>query len=101
MYREVARWLRQASDQAVKTRSSRTKLGRLVAYSFDADDQTEVAAINRYGRNTPIQGTSSEITKRAMVLLNERLSGTSARLINRIHDALIVEVDETEAEQLA
>ncbi|MEW6735319.1 MAG: DNA polymerase, partial [Acidobacteriota bacterium] len=53
-YREVARWLRQAGDQAVKTRSSRTKLGRLVAYSFDADDQTEVAAINRYGRNTPI-----------------------------------------------
>ncbi|MEW6737733.1 MAG: DNA polymerase, partial [Acidobacteriota bacterium] len=100
-YREVARWLRQAGDQAVRARSSRTKLGRLIAYSFDKDDQTEVAAINRYGRNTPIQGTSSEITKRAMVLLNERLSATSARLINSIHDELIVEVDEDEAEQLA
>ncbi|MEW6735247.1 MAG: DNA polymerase [Acidobacteriota bacterium] len=100
-YREVARWLHQAGDQAVKTRSSRTKLGRLVAYSFDVDDQTEVAAINRYGRNTPIQGTSSEITKRAMVLLSERLAGISARLINSIHDELIVEVDDDEAEKIA
>ncbi|MEW6737720.1 MAG: DNA polymerase [Acidobacteriota bacterium] len=43
----------------------------------------------------------NEITKRAMVLLSERLSGTSARLINSIHDELIVEVDDDEAEQIA
>jgi DNA polymerase I len=100
-YRGVAKGLRSAGDQAVSTGQSRTRLGRLMVFDFDKTNQSEVAAIVRLGKNTPIQGTSADITKRAMMLLNQKLAGTSARLINNIHDELVVEVSADEAEAVA
>ena len=55
----------------------------------------------RNGKNAPIQGTSADILKRALRLLNDELRGTSARIVNIIHDEIVVEVDEAEAPGVA
>ncbi len=55
----------------------------------------------RVALNMPIQGTAADIIKLAMVHVHRRLKaeGLQARLILQVHDELIVECPEAEAEQ--
>jgi class 3 adenylate cyclase len=46
-------------------------------------------------------GTSADILKRALRLLSDELRTTSAKIVNIIHDEIVVEVDEGEAEAVA
>jgi DNA polymerase I-like protein with 3'-5' exonuclease and polymerase domains len=55
----------------------------------------------RNGKNTPIQGTSADILKRALKLLKEELSETNAKVVNIIHDEIVVEADADEADAVA
>jgi DNA polymerase-1 len=55
----------------------------------------------RNGKNTPIQGTSADILKRALRLLSDELRPTSAKIVNIIHDEIVVETDADEAEEIA
>ena len=61
------------------------------------------SAAERMALNTPIQGTAADIIKLAMLRVEEALarSGLEAKLILQIHDELIVECPEAEAEQVA
>jgi DNA polymerase-1 len=90
-YPGVERWLREAGERAVREREARTRSGRLVRFEFDDTDRSQVAAIVRYGKNVPVQGSSADITKRAMILLDEALVGMDAKLVNTVHDELVVE----------
>jgi DNA polymerase-1 len=78
-----------------------TKLGRIIYFNFDRNNPAEVGAIQRYGKNGPIQGTSSEITKLAMVMLQRPLEESSAKLVNSIHDELVVEADDDKVSPFA
>jgi len=55
----------------------------------------------RMAMNTPIQGTSADIIKIAMVKVSQRLKdeGLKAKLILQVHDELIVEAPEEEAQR--
>lgn len=97
-YRGVERWLRDAGEHAIRDRESRTRSGRLVRYEFDESDRSQTAGIARLGKNVPIQGTSADITKLAMVELDRSLHGTDAFIVNTIHDELVVECDESIAD---
>jgi DNA polymerase-1 len=55
----------------------------------------------RNGKNTPIQGTSADILKRALRLLKEELSDTNAKIVNIIHDEIVVEAEADEAPVVA
>lgn len=57
----------------------------------------------RVARNMPIQGAAADIIKLAMVHVEQRLQKEklAARLILQVHDELIVEAPEAEAEQAA
>ncbi len=56
----------------------------------------------RVALNMPIQGTAADIIKLAMVHVSRRLKaeGLAAKLIMQVHDELIVECPEGEAEQV-
>lgn len=60
--------------------------------------------LSRIAKNMPIQGTSADMTKLAMVRVHERLldetKGT-AGLVNTVHDELVVECDEADGERVA
>lgn len=55
----------------------------------------------RVARNMPIQGTAADIIKLAMIRVHERLrrENVAARLILQVHDELIVEAEERDAER--
>ncbi len=100
-YRKLDSYLRESANRAVSEKQARTGSGRLVRFNFDAADRQQISMTQRNGKNAPIQGTSADILKRALRLLNDELRDSSARIVNIIHDEIVVEVDEAEAETIA
>ncbi len=100
-YRKLDSYLRESANRAVSEKQARTGSGRLVRFNFDATDRQQISMTQRNGKNAPIQGTSADILKRALRLLNDELRDSSARIVNIIHDEIVVEVDEAEAETIA
>ncbi len=100
-YRGLDRWLREAGQKVVRERLARTASGRMMRFRFDENDGGQVASARRNGMNMPIQGTSADILKRSLRLLHDSIEGTSARLVNIVHDEIIVEVEAAEADSAA
>jgi DNA polymerase-1 len=93
--------LKESANRAVDEKQARTASGRLVKFNYDPADRQQVSMTQRNGKNAPIQGTSADILKRALRLLNDELRGSSAKIVNIIHDEIVVEADEGEAETVA
>lgn len=87
----VNQYIRDTRRQAIVDRECRTGSGRLMRLRFDDDHGGDVAGAQRLGVNMPIQGTSADILKRALRLLHDSIRGTSARLVNIVHDEIVVE----------
>jgi DNA polymerase-1 len=68
---------------------------------FDGGDRQQVSAARRNGVNMPIQGTSADILKRSLRLLHDGLRGTSGKLVNIVHDEIVVECEASEAQEIA
>lgn len=51
--------------------------------------------------NSPIQGTSADMMKRAMVRVDDALNGYDARILLQVHDELVVECKEEQAQEVA
>ncbi|HSE17887.1 MAG TPA: DNA polymerase [Pyrinomonadaceae bacterium] len=100
-YRQLDTYLRDAADRAVRERQARTASGRLVRFRYDENDRQQISMTQRNGKNTPIQGTSADILKRALKLLKEELRETNAKVVNIIHDEIVVEADADEAPDVA
>jgi DNA polymerase I len=95
-------WLREAANKAVRERTApRTVAGRLFRFNFDPEDRQAASLAQRNGKNSPIQGSSADIIKRALRLLHDRLRGTTARVVNVVHDEIVVEADAAEAAAVA
>src|SRR5215510_9457765 len=100
-YRKLDAYLRESANRAVSEKQARTGSGRVVRFNYDPSDRQQVSMTQRNGKNAPIQGTSADILKRALRLLNDELRDTSANIVNIIHDEIVVEVDEDEAPTVA
>ena len=98
-YAALDSYLRDSGRRVITERMARTGSNRLLRLRFDENDRGSVAAAKRYGINMPIQGTSADILKRALRLLHDDIRGTSAKLVNIVHDEIIVECDAAEAEE--
>jgi DNA polymerase-1 len=63
------------------------------------------ASFERNGKNYPIQGTSADITKMAILLISNWIKITNQEhlisLVNQVHDEILIEVEESIATQIA
>lgn len=101
-YRALDAWLRSAAQTAVRDRvAPRTVAGRLARFNFDPADKQAVSLAQRNGKNSPIQGSSADIIKRALRVVHDRLKDSSARIVNVIHDEIVVETDAADAADIA
>ena len=103
-YKGVKKWLDAAAAQAVKQGYSTTLIGRKRWYTMPEKDDPEykkkVGNIQRQGKNTPIQGSSADMTKYALVYIMNRIfaDNLDARPILAVHDEVVVEVALKDAE---
>jgi DNA polymerase-1 len=54
----------------------------------------------RTATNSPIQGTAADLIKLAMIRLHERLADSRSRMLVQVHDELLFEAPEEDAEAL-
>ncbi len=99
-YKVLDTYLQDTAAQALEDRQVRTGSGRIVRYRYDPKNKLQVSSTRRKARNAPIQGTGSDIFKRALRLVGEEMKGTSAQIANIIHDEIVVEVDDYEADDI-
>lgn len=100
-YKGLDKWLRDAGNRAVREKQARTASGRLIKFRFDENDNRQIGGTKRNGMNSPIQGSSADILKRALKLLYDELKETNACIVNVVHDEIVVECDEQEATEIA
>lgn len=100
-FRKLDEYLRNAGRSVLDDRVARTASGRLLRIRYDESDRASIGAARRYGVNMPIQGTSADILKRCLRLLHDSLRGTSGKLVNIVHDEVMVECDAIEADSIA
>src|SRR5207302_1243524 len=81
-YKKLDAYLRDSAKRAVDEKQARTGSGRLVKFNYDPSDRQQVSMTQRNGKNAPIQGTSADILKRALRLLNDELRDTSGQIVN-------------------
>jgi DNA polymerase-1 len=101
-YPKVRAFIDETVAKARETGHVRTLLGRLRrlpdlrAKSFPVRMEAE-----RQAMNTPVQGSAADLIKQAMIDLDRELAsrGMRSRLILQIHDELLLEVPEAEAEK--
>lgn len=95
-YGHLRQWHGESHQQAEQgVTEVRTRLGRRRLIPGTATEWERFTALV----NTPVQGGCADGMKQAIVTLAERLPHT-ARIISTVHDEVIVEVPETDAEQI-
>ncbi|NCJ07569.1 DNA polymerase I [Synechococcales cyanobacterium C] len=119
-YPGVFAYLQRMERQAVTQGYVETLLGRRRYFQFDSrslkkyqgQDPEDMKAVNlngvkmsaydrgllRAAANAPIQGSSADLIKVAMVQLYEALRGYRAQLLIQVHDELVLEVPPEELE---
>jgi len=103
-YSGVDAYMKRAIEDAKRLGYAETISGRRRALPELASANRNLRAFGeRVARNMPIQGAAADIIKLAMVRVEKRLAaeGLSARLIMQVHDELIVEAAEADAEKAA
>lgn len=121
-YPGIFAYLKRMEAQAIAQGYVETTMGRRRYFNFDspslqqlrgkdlekieAMDLTQLKVSNydrgllRAAANAPIQGSSADIIKVAMVRLHEVLRPCQARLLLQVHDELVLEIPPTEWEAL-
>jgi DNA polymerase I len=100
-YPSVRQFIKDTIDNARASGVVRTLLGRLRRLpDLNARNFQVRAEAERQAMNTPVQGSAADLIKKAMIDLSRALAerGLRSRLILQIHDELLLEVPEDEAE---
>ncbi len=120
-YGKVFDCLNGLQKQAIAQGYVETILGRRRYFEFQGDSLNQLKGTNpelidldklnkkmgmqdsqnlRAAANAPIQGSSADIIKVAMVKMHEVLKGYQARLLLQVHDELVFEIPRDEWEEL-
>ena len=102
-YSGVKSWIDHTIEEAREKGYVTTLLGRKrYVPDLRSSNKNIRAAAERIAVNTPIQGTSADMIKKAMIRIHHRLKkeGLSSKLLIQVHDELIFEVPDKEIEIL-
>ena len=100
-YPGVAEYMQRTKEEAAAQGYVETLFGRrLYLPDIRAKNANARAGAERAAINAPMQGTASDLIKRAMIAVSERLhsDGLQSKLIMQVHDELVLEVVENELE---
>ncbi len=119
-YQKVFEYLEQQKKQAISQGYVTTLLGRRRYFNFESSSLRQLqgrpledinldelknigqydAQLLRAAANAPIQGSSADIIKIAMVKLQDVLKNYTAKLLLQVHDELVLEVPPEEWKEL-
>ncbi|MDD4804701.1 MAG: DNA polymerase [Candidatus Pacebacteria bacterium] len=99
-YPGIANYLNGIADQGLRDLQVRTEAGRLMKFEHP-NDESEKGSIQRLSKNLPIQGLCADVVKLALGKLFLRLDGTNVKLCAIIHDEILLECDEEDADQVS
>lgn len=100
-YPGVREWIDATLERARETGYVETMLGRRrLLPDLNAKNGTVRANAERIAMNTPIQGTSADMIKLAMIHVDKGLkqAASGARMVLQVHDELIFSVPESQLE---
>ena len=100
-YPGVAEYMQRTKEQAAAQGYVETLFGRrLYLPDIRAKNANARAGAERAAINAPMQGTASDLIKRAMIAVSSHLhsDGLESKLIMQVHDELVLEVIELELE---
>ncbi|MDE5792891.1 MAG: DNA polymerase I, partial [Oscillospiraceae bacterium] len=100
-YPKVSKFLDKIIKDATKNGYVCTKLGRRrYIPELKSENKQVQAGAKRIAMNTPVQGSSADIIKLAMIRVHDRLEKEvpSAKLLLQVHDELIIEVPESDSD---
>ncbi|MDE6833733.1 MAG: DNA polymerase I, partial [Ruminococcus sp.] len=101
-YPKVKKFMEDTIENATETGFVKTLFGRKRRIpEIRSSNKIQQSAGKRIAMNTPVQGTSADLIKIAMINVYRRLKieNIDARLILQVHDELIIEADVSCAEQ--
>jgi DNA polymerase-1 len=92
-YPGLRRWQRRTAELAEASHSVRTPSGRVRTFKRKRGKSYYTAFLN-----TPIQGAAGEVMLAALAALDRRLKGLDAKLVNVVHDEIVLEVAADQAQ---
>ena len=102
-YSGVSAFIEKTRKQAYEDGYVRTALGHIrYIPEIRSSNKTVRSTAERVAVNTVIQGTAAEIMKRAMIAMDSEMKkrNLSSRMLLQVHDELILEVPESEVEEM-
>ncbi len=102
-YPGVAKYMEKARENAARDGYVETVFGRkLTLPEIHSSNHQRRQAAERAAINAPMQGTAADLIKLAMIRVNDWLhaEGLSSRIIMQVHDELVLETPDTEAETI-
>jgi DNA polymerase I len=87
-------------ENRIYGRAARVKLVEVTEEWVDMYDVVNSETGRFMANGLIVHNSSADILKRALRLLHDKLRGTSARIINMIHDEIVVEADADQAQEI-
>lgn len=103
-YPSILQFMEDAKEKARQLGYVETLLGRrLPLPDINSTNHMMKSGAERIAVNAPLQGTAADIIKLAMIEVDHQLakSGLDAKMLLQVHDELILEVSEKDAEAAA
>ncbi|MEM6532838.1 MAG: DNA polymerase A family protein [Myxococcota bacterium] len=96
----IREFLDYTSKASLERGYAQTACGRRLYLSHDGSSDGRARA-ERVAKNMPIQGTNADVVKIALARLRRAFLGTDARVVNTVHDEIVVEVPASDSETIA
>ncbi|MEH6488730.1 DNA polymerase I [Hyphomonas oceanitis] len=98
----IRAYMDETKDFAKETGYVKTAFGRKIHLEAIKSKGPAKAFAERQAINAPIQGSAADVIKRAMIRMPDALAkaGLTARMLLQVHDELVFECPENEAETL-